>query len=70
MNTKKYQCNIIVPGPLGLFVTLKLTTEVSHMSNLHQIQNMLIFGHQSLAVVLSKLVQDSSLFLSSIYSVW
>ena len=36
MNTKKYQCNIIVPGPLGLFVTLKLTTEVSHMSNLHQ----------------------------------
>ena len=69
MNTKKYQCNIIEPGPLGLFVTLKLTTEVSHMSNLHQIQSMLIFGHQTLAVVLSKLVQDSSLFLSSIYSV-
>ena len=58
MNTKKYQCNIIVPGPLGLFVTLKLTTKVSHMSNLHQIQNMLFFGHQSLAIVLSKLMQE------------
>ena len=43
MNTKKCQCNIIVPGPLGLFVTLKLTTKVSHMSNLHQIQNMLFY---------------------------